>query len=447
MNSFNANKRYTVVGLGATGRSVIRFLQANGARVFAVDQAEQDGEADRLKAEFPGLCFSLGVQSGDCLAETDVLVVSPGVPRDSALVVAAQQLGLEIIGDIELFARVVERPIVAVTGTNGKSTVVSMLRACGVASRQCVVAGGNLGTPALDLLKWSADLYVLELSSYQLEMTTSLQPVAAALLNVMPDHLDRYPGGFVDYVAAKQRVFEGALTCIVPAGDERAAPAQLNASQRTITVEATVDGTGDVGLVSHQGADWIAFDDSPVVRVDEIGVVGEHNVVNACFAVALARVAGIDDSAIRSGLAAFKGLPHRTQTVRELHGVRYINDSKGTNVGATCVALGSMVAPTVLIAGGLGKAQDFSPLASALALSGRAVVVFGQDAERIAAAVGDVLPVHRVPDLQEAVRLAQSLSNDGDTVLFSPACASFDMFRNFEERGHAFIQSVEALGS
>ncbi|MEM6984999.1 MAG: UDP-N-acetylmuramoyl-L-alanine--D-glutamate ligase [Pseudomonadota bacterium] len=447
MDSLDLTKHYTVVGLGSTGRSVVRFLRARGAVLNAVDASDWEGRSAALDDEFPGLNFDLGEPDVACLDSTDVLVVSPGVPRESMLVREARSRGLEIIGDIEIFARVANAPVVAVTGTNGKSTVVSMLDACGAASELRVATGGNLGTPALDLLAQDVELYVLELSSYQLETTHSLAPMAAALLNVTPDHLDRYPGGFDDYLAAKHRVFRGATHCVVEAGNPLVRPVLPDATQHWVTVNTTVVGEGGVKLVAHEGATWIAFGDEPVVDIESIAAPGEHNLTNACFVVALAHLAKLPHAAISAGLSAFAGLPHRTEPVREVDGVRFINDSKGTNVGATCVALESTVGPTVLIAGGVGKAQDFSPLAGALAAHGRALVVFGRDAQSIAGAVEDTVPVHHASTLDDAVRAAHQIAKSGDAVLFSPACSSFDMFRNFEERGNAFRQSVEALAS
>ncbi|MEM7378720.1 MAG: UDP-N-acetylmuramoyl-L-alanine--D-glutamate ligase [Pseudomonadota bacterium] len=445
MSPFDATQRYTVVGLGASGRSVVRFLRDRGAPVFAVDNADSDAQSSALQDEFPGLRFSLGEIDAACLDHTDVLVPSPGVPRDSALMAAARARGLEIIGDIELFARCVEQPVIAVTGTNGKSTVVSMLAACAAHGELRCAVGGNLGTPALDLLVHGADVYVLELSSYQLETTFSLAPRAAALLNVTPDHLDRYPGGFDDYRAAKQRIFHNAAVCVVPVGDVHAQPASRATTQRVVSVALKPGETGDVGVVSHLGGLWLAEGDVPRISVAELGAPGDHNVGNAGFVLALAREAGFSAEAVDAGLRSFRGLPHRTELVRDISGVRFINDSKGTNVGATCTALESMGCPTVLIAGGVGKAQDFSPLGGALVRYGKAVVVFGRDADAIADAIADAVPVHRANDLGDAVRTARALATAGDAVLFSPACSSFDMFRNFEDRGDAFARTVEAL--
>ena len=446
MPALDLTKRYTVVGLGVTGRSVVRFLRARGATVFAVDEQANADVAASVELEFPGLGCSVGPTDASCLDHTDVLVPSPGVPRDADLVAAARERGLEIVGDIELFARVVDRPVIAVTGTNGKITVVSMVDACGAVSHLRVATGGNLGMPALDLLADGVDVYLLELSSYQLETTSSLAPFAAAVLNVTPDHLDRYPGGLDEYAAAKARIFRGAQHCLAPLGDVLALPRELNDGQQLTTV--AVEGEGaDVAVIERAGSQWIAVGGEPILPVGRVAAPGSHNLVNACFAAALARLAGLANDAIVNGLSSFTGLPHRTQCVRQVHGVRFINDSKGTNVGATCTALEGMTAPTVLIAGGVGKDQDFQPLATALRQKGRALIVFGRDAERIASAVNRAVPTHTVGHLDEAVSLAQSLAQPGDTVLFSPACSSFDMFRNFEERGDAFVETVEALSA
>lgn len=447
MATFDTTKRYTVLGLGVTGQSVVRFLHAAGAAVLAVDENATVEQADALRAAYPGVRCNAGAADAECLEHTDVLVQSPGVPLSSPLSVAARERGIEIIGDVELFARVVCKPVIAVTGTNGKSTVVSMIGACGDASELNLVIGGNLGTPALDLIADDVDVYVLELSSYQLETTSSLAPAAAAVLNITPDHLDRYPGGLEDYVAAKQRIYTAASVCVAPESDLLAAPAALEAGQQVLRVAGVADADAAVGVVGDADDQWIAVNGEAVLPVAELGARGSHNLSNACFAVVLAQLAGVSIPAIRVGLAAFSGLPHRTQSVRQVGGVRFINDSKGTNVGATCTALQGMAAPTVLIAGGIGKSQDFSPLADALKGQGRALIVFGRDADLIAAGVAHAVPTHTASTLSDAVALARSIAQPGDTVLFSPACSSFDMFRNFEERGQAFIDSVEALSA
>ncbi|MEK7840742.1 MAG: UDP-N-acetylmuramoyl-L-alanine--D-glutamate ligase, partial [Pseudomonadota bacterium] len=359
------------------------------------------------------------------------------------------------IGDIELFARALRErlqlaptaslPVLAITGANGKSTVTAMTGAICVEAGLLTQVGGNIGTPALDLLAGNpAQSYVLELSSFQLETTWTLNPLAATVLNITPDHMDRY-ADLDEYAAAKARIFRGDGVLVLNADDPRVMAMKVS-GRRVIRFGLDRPATsGDYGLREHGGETWLARGDSLLMPASEVPLPGRHNLANALAAIALAQTLGVSDAHCRAAMRAFRGLPHRTELVAEIDGVRWINDSKGTNVGATVAALAGMTAPVVLIAGGDGKGQDFGPLRAPLAEHGRALVLIGRDASLIRRAVGDAVPLHEAADLPAAVGIARTLARRGDIVLLSPACASFDMFRNYQHRGDVFRAVVRAL--
>jgi UDP-N-acetylmuramoylalanine--D-glutamate ligase len=369
--------------------------------------------------------------------------------------------GVEPVGDIELFARAVQAPVLAITGANGKSTVTALTGALCAAGGFRTLVGGNIGTPALDLLREPVpDVYVLELSSFQLETTWSLNARAATVLNITPDHMDRYET-LEEYAAAKARVFRGNGTMVLNADDARVRG--MAASGRRVVHFGLGEplAAGDYGVRRHAGDDsrdgggraasgtvaeeWLARGTELLLPAREVPLPGRHNLANALAALALAETVGVASAAACAAIRRFRGLPHRTELVGEKDGVRWINDSKGTNVGATVAALNGMTAPTVLIAGGDGKGQDFSALRPAVSAHARAVVLVGRDAPLIEAALAGTVSLTRAPTLPEAVRLARRLAQPGDTVLLSPACASFDMFRNYEHRGDVFRAAVREV--
>ena len=367
---------------------------------------------------------------------------------------AAAARGVPIAGDVELFARAADAPVVAVTGSNGKSTVASLLAEMARRAGMRVGAGGNLGPPALSLLGRNRELYVLELSSFQLETTDSLRPAAATVLNVSPDHMDRYES-LDDYVAAKRRVLAGGAV-IVENLDDPLAAGPGGGRRRTIGFSMRehprarwyVAGTGDAARIMRRGA--AGGIGAAVVPVDAVPLPGLHNVANALAAFALGDAIGLDAGAMAAALEAYAGLPHRCETVAVRRGVRWINDSKGTNVGATVAAIEGLGArgPLVLIAGGLGKGADFSPLLAPAKRHVRRAVLIGRDAPRLDAVLSRGTEVRHAPDLAAAVDTAARAARAGDSVLLSPACASFDMFESFEARGDAFRQLVfERIGS
>lgn len=432
-----------VVGCGLSGVSAARFALACGARVRVVDSRDEPPGADALHRDCPQASLIVGEFSPAVLEGMTHIVVSPGVDLREPLLGAARERGLDVIGDIEWFARVVNAPVIAITGSNGKSTVTAWVGEIARAAGLDVAIGGNIGTPALDMLADDIELYVLELSSFQLELTESLAAQAATVLNVSADHIDRH-GDIEHYAALKARIFAGAETAVVNSDDPRVA-AMPTGDARVVRFGNTPGA--DYRLLDNAGQAVLARGDQPWLACDELRLAGRHNQSNALAAWALAEAAGIDEAAIRAGLQAFAGLPHRCETVAEIRGVRWINDSKGTNLGALMASLAGMTTPVVLLAGGQAKGADFTPLGPLAADKARAVIVFGQDGEKIAMAVTEHAPVHRVETLREAVAEAANIAEEGDTVLFSPGCASFDQFNNYVHRGESFVAAVQELAA
>jgi UDP-N-acetylmuramoylalanine--D-glutamate ligase len=352
---------------------------------------------------------------------------------------------VQAIGDIELFAREATAPVIAITGANGKSTVTALTgEMCRRAGLQTAV-GGNIGVPALSLLgDREPDVYVLELSSFQLETTHSLNARAATVLNISPDHMDRY-GDIGEYAGAKARVFRGNGTMVLNADDSRVMRMRQS-GRRTVSFGLGRPAEAqDYGLDEIRGETWLVHGTQPLMAAREVPLAGRHNLANVLAAMALAETAGVVPEDACAAVREFKGLPHRTELVAERNGVRWYDDSKGTNVGATVAALNGMTAPVILIAGGDGKGQDFSELKPACAQHARAVVLIGRDAPLIEAALGNAVTARRAKDMHEAVRFAAGLAQPGDVVLLSPACASFDMFRNYEHRAEVFRAAVREV--
>ncbi|HQU14901.1 MAG TPA: UDP-N-acetylmuramoyl-L-alanine--D-glutamate ligase [Gammaproteobacteria bacterium] len=437
----DAGRRVLIVGLGATGLSCARFLAAHGAEIAVTDTRVHPPGLDDLRETLPDVAVFLGGLDEQALRSAHEIVVSPGVSLRTPVIAAAIGRGTPVIGDVELFARYARAPVAAITGSNGKSTVTTLLGEMARAAGRDVRVGGNLGTPALDLLSdGEPDLYVLELSSFQLETTASLSPAVAAVLNLSPDHMDRYQN-VAEYAAAKARIYRRASMQIVNADDPQVvAMHDPRRAARRYTLQAP--GTGEFGLVQDGSEVWMACGTERLLPAAELRIAGRHNLANALAAIAMGDALGLSREAMRAALAGFNGLPHRTQWVAERAGVTWYNDSKGTNVGATMAALNGFDAPVVLIAGGDGKGADFTPLRAVVAARARAVVLIGRDAPRIEAALADSVPVFAARDLDEAVRTAAAQARAGDVVLLSPACASFDMFRNYEDRGERFTTVV-----
>ena len=439
-----------VVGLGKTGASCVRYLAKRGVPVSATDSRRTPPGLADLGAAAAGLDLRLGGFDLSLLEDASQLVISPGVSLDEPIAEAARRRGIEILGDIELFARAVRAPVIGITGTNGKSTVTTLLARMAAAAGRRVLAGGNLGPPALDLLDESTpDLYVLELSSFQLDTTSSLELQAAVVLNVSADHLDRY-ASVARYADSKARIFSQAATIVLNADDVRVARMgnahrDPSAAAPRVVTFSVQRSDADFGLLQSAGRAWLTCRGEKLMDAARMKIQGLHNAANALAALALGDAAGLPTAAMCQALETFPGLPHRSAWVADIGGVRYIDDSKGTNVGATIAAVAGMPGPLVMIAGGEGKGQDFRPLADAFRGKVRKAVLLGKDAAAIAASLAGVCAIDRVDSMAAAVKAAQASAQLGDTVLLSPACASLDMFRDYAERGDVFAAAVRAL--
>jgi UDP-N-acetylmuramoylalanine--D-glutamate ligase len=430
-----------VIGLGITGLSVVRYLLSIGIRPGVMDTRTDPAGLATLNELMPNHELHVGGLDAGRLKQAATIIVSPGLSLETPELRAAVARGADVIGDIELFARVCHAPVVAITGSNGKSTVTSMLRDMCSAADVVAYAGGNLGPPALDLLALPIpEFYLLELSSFQLEATHSLKTAASAFLNLSEDHLDRY-ADMNTYAAAKARIFDGAERCVVGPG------VVVDVSGPLQRVERIEPSAGNFGIRIVDGRRWLADGHMTLMAIDELPVPGEHNELNALAALALGRAIGLPWKPMFAALRAFRGLRHRCELIGEAHGVRWINDSKGTNVGAAVAAVKGLASagPIVLLAGGLGKGADFQPLADAARGRTRLVVLFGHDAPLISAALSPETKQTQVVDLQAAVRAAAAAAQPGDTALLSPACASFDMFDSFEHRGECFTVFVHQV--
>jgi UDP-N-acetylmuramoylalanine--D-glutamate ligase len=379
------------------------------------------------------------------LEGSQIVVASPGIALREPLIAEALARGIEVVGDVELFAREAKAPVVGITGTNGKSTVTTLVARMAARAGRVVSVGGNLGTPVLDLLSAPVpELYVLELSSFQLETTSSLNLVAATVLNLSEDHLDRH-GTMDAYAAAKARIFRRCGTAVINVDDPWVRSMSTGSAKSVVGFSIEGASTARYSLIEHGGEPWLAIGGQPVLAVSAMRLAGLHNAANALAALALGDACGLPLPPMIDELREFAGLPHRSQWVGEKRGVRYINDSKGTNVGATVATVSGMTGTLLLIAGGDGKGQDFTPLAKALKGRARAALLIGRDAAQLANALEGCCEIVRCASLEEAVDEAAHRATAGDVVLLSPACASLDMFRDYTERGDRFAAAVGRL--
>lgn len=442
------SSRILIVGLGATGLSCVRFLCAKGAQdIVITDSRSNPPGLTELKKEFPKITVFAGGFEPDAFLQADTLVVSPGVSVRERLIGEARARGCEILGDIEIFARFVNAPVVAITGSNGKSTVTMLLSKMAEEAGVNVAMGGNIGIPALELVQDNVELYVLELSSFQLETTSSLDAAAAVILNISEDHMDRYTS-FADYAAAKTRIFQGNGSLVVNRDDEKVMHTVSLVSQGRKVTGFTLQQpeNGDFGLCQQSGSNWLCHDDKYLLEESELKIKGRHNTANALASLALGYVMELPMDSMISALKKFTGLEHRCQWVCNYKGIDWFNDSKATNVGAAVAAINGIEANNIiLIAGGQGKGQDFSVLRDAVEASCRHVILLGEDATLLESAIGDKVEVDRVTSMDEAVTQAASLAHPGDVVLLSPACASFDMFSGYAERGQVFVDAVKRV--
>lgn len=433
-----------IIGLGKTGLSCIRYLARNNHNLAVIDSRTNPPGLQELQKNFPKIPIYLGDFHETILQQASEIIISPGVALSEPSISGCIKQGIKVIGDIELFAGATKTPIVAITGSNGKSTVTSLVGAMLKKSGKKVGIGGNLGTPALDLLEQNADFYVLELSSFQLESTYSLQAAASVVLNISPDHMDRYHD-LNEYLKAKQRIYSGCLAAIINRDDPL--------SYQNVTLPKKVIG---FGITQPQNEDfgfangYLMQGNKKLLAGSSLKIKGQHNIANALAALALGHAIDLPMEKMVLALQEFPGLSHRCEWVAKINNVDWYNDSKGTNVGATKSAiegLGSNIdGKIILIAGGQGKGADFSPLRQTIAKHARSVILIGKDAPLIAKELDDkASKLLYATSMREAVAICAAEAKPQDAVLLSPACASFDMFNNFEHRGEIFIQEVKKL--
>ena len=439
-----------VVGLGKTGLSVVSYLRASGEKVIVVDSRDIPPGLGALVNDYSDVEYFTGSFDVSLFVNARQIIVSPGVALTEPALLEARKNNINIIGDIDLFASEVKAPVVGITGSNGKSTVTTLLTLMASQAGKKAVACGNIGTPVLDSLADDVALYVLELSSFQLETLQHLPMKTAVVLNISADHMDRYES-LDAYARSKQKIYHDADVLVINKDDSLAARVNGSGKKRVWftldAAEANEFGLCKVDDAVNAQADKLCLGDRQLIAVDELKIKGRHNLQNALAALALGYALDLPLDDMLTALKNFTGLAHRSQFVAEINGVNWINDSKATNVGATIAALLGLPGKHILIAGGIAKGADFTELAEVVKQHCRAVVLLGKDAAKIKSVLAEDTVVECVDDMSSAVVLAQSLAQPGDNVLLAPACASFDMFDNFEHRGDVFMQAVEALRS
>jgi UDP-N-acetylmuramoylalanine--D-glutamate ligase len=436
-----AASKIVVVGLGVTGISVARYLAGLGFNFVIADSREQASGRDQLQNELGNITVFSGAFDSELFNNASHLVVSPGVPLTEKAITEAINKGVQVIGDIDLFACAVDAPVVAITGSNGKSTVTTLLGEMANAAGIKTAVGGNLGVPALDLLEQQAELYVLELSSFQLERTSQLNATAATVLNVTADHLDRHVD-LADYAEQKRRVFMGDGFMVINA-DDPIVVAMQEAGRRVLTF--SIQTIADFWIGKDNGVECLMHEDKPLLALSELPLEGRHNAANALAALALGTTVGLDEQAMCNALKAFKGLAHRMQRVAEIWGITWVNDSKATNIGACVAALQGYKEKVILIAGGDSKGADMAELIPAVKEKAKAIVLMGKDAGLIEKAINGCVPVYMALNMRQAISIAANIAQTGDSVLLSPACASLDQYKNYQDRGDQFTKAVLEL--
>lgn len=450
-NLIASSNRRAIIGAGVTGRSIARFLLAKGVSFDWFDTRDQLPGSETTQPPFDGCQITTGPLADDALSGYTEIYLSPGIPLDRPFIRRAQEAGADVIGDIELFARYNQTRIAAVTGSNGKTTVATLLTEAVAATGLHVAAAGNIGQPALGCLEAAVDLLVLELSSFQLEATRSLRPEVACILNLSPDHLDHHPD-MLAYHRAKQRIYQGASVLVFNRDDDLTQPL-LASGQREISFGSDEPDLGQFGLMRRDGLVWLCRGRERLVDSARLQLSGHHNHLNVLAVLAMCEALNLDLTQVVERICSFQGLPHRTQEIARVKGVRWINDSKATNVGAAIAAIDSFrrEGQLILIAGGQTKGQNFAPFAQELARGVSLVVLMGEGADQIALAItrvlGDKLPIARAASMQDAVAIAHRAAKAGDIVLLSPACASFDQYQGYADRGEKFGHALQQVAA
>jgi UDP-N-acetylmuramoylalanine--D-glutamate ligase len=447
MNETKQHYDAVIVGLGKTGLSCARYLLNKGLNIAVTDSRIAPPELSTLKDEYKTIPVHLGEISAEVLLESDQIILSPGVSLNDKAVKLAIEKGIPVCGDIELFCQQAKAPIIAISGSNGKSTVTTLVAEMAQQSGLKVGVGGNLGTPALELLQADvSDLYVLELSSFQLETTFSLNAHASAVLNVSPDHMDRHPT-LDDYAGAKKKVYSGNGLMVINQ-DDGVVNAMSEKARKTIFFALAKPNGNNFGIIKDQGEVWLCQGDNRIIKQSELGIKGEHNVANALAAMALAGSVNVPVTVMAETLRRFTGLAHRCQWVKTINEVSWFNDSKATNVGACIASIKGLcdLGQIILIAGGDSKNADLSSLTTVIQKHVKHILLLGVDAKKIADAIGSSISHEFVDDMNTAVEIANDKAKSGDIVLLAPACASLDMYENYQQRGDVFVAAVNALG-
>ncbi len=434
-----------VVGMGATGASMAAWLSAQGRSATFVDSRANPPGLARIRSALPDAPLQCGPIPERVPADIDLLLVSPGLRMDLPLLLDAQQRGLPVLSDIDLFMRVCTGRVLGVTGSNGKSTVTSLLECMLAAAGVRVRAGGNLGTPALDLLSDDIDVYVLELSSFQLERSADLPLHAAVVLNLSPDHIDHH-GSLAGYGKAKQRIYAACHAAIVNR-DEPALAAEITSAIPRIGFSLSKPASRDWGIIDSDDGQWIARGNYPVMPVGHLQIAGRHNLANVLAAFALADTLDVALDGLIAGARLFPGLPHRMQVVAHHNGVVWVDDSKATNEGAALASIRSIAGRLILIAGGDVKGGTLDDLAHELAQRDVMLILLGKDREYIRRRLAAIPAAELVASIEDAVRVAAEHAVVGDTVLLAPACSSLDMFSSYAERGERFAAAVRSMSA
>ena len=446
MNDTKQHFDVVIVGLGKTGLSCVRYLLSRGLDIAVTDSRINPPGLSTLETEFTSVSVFLGEISTEILLSSDQIILSPGVSLNNDAVKRAIANGIPVIGDIELFCQQVKAPIIAVSGSNGKSTVTTLVAEMTQQAGLKTCVGGNLGTPALELLNEDVpDVYVLELSSFQLETTFSLSAHASVILNISPDHMDRYANSD-EYANAKKKIYLGNGLMVINKDDD-VVKAMEDASRQTIYFTLGKPEGHNFGLIKDNDGIWLCQGNKKIIKQDELGIKGEHNVANALAAIALASTINVPFSAMAETLKRFSGLEHRCQRVATINKINWFNDSKATNVGACIASIKGLcdLGKIILIAGGDSKGADLSSLGPIIKKYVKHVLLLGVDAKKVANVIDSTVMCDFVVDMNEAVNAASNLAEAGDLVLLAPACASLDMYENYQQRGDAFVAAVNTL--